>query len=327
MNFRHLLQEMTVPSFILNDAFLMGGKGAASGRPESVGSDSTTIPYGDLNGPSMILLTGPNYSGKSVYQKQTALAVYMAHIGSFVPADSAVIGLTDKILTRITTLETVSKIQSAFMIDLQQIALALNQATRRTLVVIDEFGKGTDSCDGAGLACGVFQYLLSLGADAPKVLAATHFHEIFEHGFLKPQPGLEFVHMEVRVERKEKRREGDLASEVTYLYNLRPGRSNLSYGAQCAAMNGVPSAVVRRANILSDLIVQGEDLVASCAGISEEEEEDLEDAEACARAFLAYDFGSRDSSEIGGGRGSSSEDDPRSVLESILGGSWTESLT
>ena len=94
----------------------------------------------------MILLTGPNYSGKSVYQKQVALAVYMAHIGSFVPAETAVIGLTDKILTRITTRETVSKTQSAFMIDVQQIALALNQATRRSLVVIDEFGKGTDSC-------------------------------------------------------------------------------------------------------------------------------------------------------------------------------------
>jgi hypothetical protein len=94
----------------------------------------------------MILLTGPNYSGKSVYQKQIALIVYMAHIGSFVPADAAVIGLTDKILTRITTRETVSKMQSAFMIDVQQIALALKQATRRSLVVIDEFGKGTDSC-------------------------------------------------------------------------------------------------------------------------------------------------------------------------------------
>lgn len=94
----------------------------------------------------MILLTGPNYSGKSVYQKQVALVVYMAHIGSFVPADAAIIGITDKILTRITTRETVSKTQSAFMIDLQKIALALNHATPRSLIIIDEFGKGTDSC-------------------------------------------------------------------------------------------------------------------------------------------------------------------------------------
>lgn len=93
----------------------------------------------------MLVLTGPNYSGKSVYLKQVAIIVYMAHIGCFVPADAATIGLTDKILTRISTRETVSKMQSAFMIDLQQITLAINLATHRSLVIIDEFGKGTDS--------------------------------------------------------------------------------------------------------------------------------------------------------------------------------------
>lgn len=90
-------------------------------------------------------MTGPNYSGKSVYLKQIALIVYMAHVGCFVPAERAVIGLTDRILTRIATRETVSKFQSAFMIDLQQVALAMTLATHRSLVIIDEFGKGTDS--------------------------------------------------------------------------------------------------------------------------------------------------------------------------------------
>ena len=94
----------------------------------------------------MLLLTGPNYSGKSVYLKQIALIVYMAHVGCFVPAERATIGLTDKILTRISTRETVSKIQSAFMIDLQQVSCAINLATRRSLLIIDEFGKGTESC-------------------------------------------------------------------------------------------------------------------------------------------------------------------------------------
>lgn len=97
------------------------------------------------DGPSMLMMTGPNYSGKSVYLKQVALIVYMAHIGCFVPADRATIGLTDKILTRIATRETVSKFQSAFMIDLQQIALAMTLATHRSLVIIDELGKGTNS--------------------------------------------------------------------------------------------------------------------------------------------------------------------------------------
>lgn len=93
----------------------------------------------------MLMMTGPNYSGKSVYLKQIALIVYMAHVGCFVPADRATIGLTDKILTRIATRETVSKFQSAFMIDLQQVALAITQASHRSLVIIDEFGKGTES--------------------------------------------------------------------------------------------------------------------------------------------------------------------------------------
>lgn len=100
--------------------------------------------------PSMLILTGPNYSGKSVYLKQVAIIVYMAHIGCFVPADAATIGLTDKILTRIATRETVSRTQSAFMIDLQQVALATTLATHRSLVIIDEFGKGTEST-GAGV--------------------------------------------------------------------------------------------------------------------------------------------------------------------------------
>jgi len=126
----------------------------------------------------MLVLTGPNYSGKSVYLKQVALIVYMAHVGCFVPADSAKIGLTDKILSRVTTRETVSRVQSAFMIDLQQISLALSLATRRSLLIIDEFGKGTESSDGAGLACAVMEYLLSLGSERPKVIGATHFHGI-----------------------------------------------------------------------------------------------------------------------------------------------------
>jgi DNA mismatch repair protein MSH5 len=124
----------------------------------------------------MLVLTGPNYSGKSVYLKQVALIVFMAHVGSFVPAESARIGLTDKILSRVTTRETVSRVQSTFMLDLQQISLALNLATRRSLLIIDEFGKGTEASDGAGLACAVMEHLLSLGTERPKVIGATHFH-------------------------------------------------------------------------------------------------------------------------------------------------------
>lgn len=174
----HILQELTASSFVPNDTFITGGTG---GRESSEGFDTQAGSSGryanvPTSGPSVVVLTGPNYSGKSVYLKQVALIVYMAHLGSYVPAESAKIGVTDKILSRVATRETMSRIQSAFMIDLQQISLALSLATRRSLLIIDEFGKGTDSSDGAGLACAVFKYLLSLGTDGPKVVGTTHFH-------------------------------------------------------------------------------------------------------------------------------------------------------
>jgi DNA mismatch repair protein MSH5 len=182
----HVLQELTVSSFVPNDTLLVGGLGDdASNDDDDLGdittshiqpSSSTRYVYSHREIPSLLVLTGPNYSGKSVYLKQVALIVFMAHVGSFVPAESARIGLTDKILSRVTTRETVSRTQSAFMLDLQQMSLGLSLATRRSLLIIDEFGKGTESSDGAGLACAVMEHLLSLGAERPKVIGATHFH-------------------------------------------------------------------------------------------------------------------------------------------------------
>ena len=311
----HILQEMTVASYVTNDTFLRGGAGKgkevarndtlpSDGGEQEQLSDRATGPHFEEDAPSMLLLTGPNYSGKSVYQKQVALTVYLAHVGSFVPAESATVGLTDKILTRITTRETVSKNSSAFMLDLQQVALALTMATRRSLIVIDEFGKGTDVSDGAGLACGVFEHLLSLGDERPKVLCATHFHEIFEHGFLPQRPELAFGHMEVRVNPKAK----EVEHQITHLYNLRPGRSNESFGTHCAAMNGINPAIIQRANELATIAARGEDLVAACATMSAEEEEDLEDAELIARRYLEKD--------IMGDEGPA--DDPRALLEDVL---------
>lgn len=297
---RHLLQELTVPSFIPNDTFIAGGTGAE--HPNSSPSlaveqnDSRGAVYRRVEGPSVVLMTGPNYSGKSVYLKQVAMITYLAHIGCFVPAEAATIGITDKILTRITTRESVSRIQSAFMIDLQQASIALSLATRRSLVIIDEFGKGTETQDGAGLAAGLFEHLLQRGSECPKVLGATHFYEIFENGFLPPQPALSFAHMEVNVDADATAVE----DQITYLYKYRQGRSTSSFGTYCAAINGIDPAVVERSENLILLAATGEDLVEACAGLPEGELAELEEAvSSCDAVVELFRFTNKSQEQIG----------------------------
>lgn len=272
---RNLLQELVVPSFIANGTLILGGSGG--------GSEDETI-VADVMGdaPSVVVVTGPNHSGKSVYLKQVALIVYLAHIGSYVPAEQACLGLTDRILTRIATRESVLRNESAFAIDLKQAAFSVNFATRRSLVLVDEFGKGTNAMDGAGLVTALLDHFLNMGDNAPKVLAATHFHEIFENNFLPASPRLAFAHMDVRVDLDT----DNVDDQVTYLFELRPGRSTSSFGSRCAAMNGVDAAVVDRAEALVLLLAHGEDLRAACARLSEFETARLEEAEDNARSFL-----------------------------------------
>lgn len=276
---RHPLQELVVPSFIANDTLLIGGPGEER-------DDDTIIAHGMDDLPSVAVMTGPNHSGKSVYLKQVALIVFLAHIGSFVPADQACIGLTDRLLTRIATRESVSRNESAFAIDLKQAAFSINFSTRRSLILVDEFGKGTNAMDGAGLVAALLDHFLSLGSETPKVLAATHFHEIFEHNFLRESPRLVFAHMDVRVDLEAKNSE----DQVTYLFCVVPGRSSSSFGSRCAAMNGVELAVVERADAIALLLARGEDLRAACTRLSESETEKLEEAESVAREFLEMDM-------------------------------------
>ena len=156
--------------------------------------------------------------------------------------------------------------------DLQQVSVALNLATARSLLIIDEFGKGTAATDGAGLAAALFEYLSGLPASKrPKVLAATHFHEIFEPGITRLGSDTKFSHMEIRIDEDV----NDTNQQVTYLYNLQGGLSSASFGTVCAAMNGVDIGVVKRAEELATLAVRGEDLVVACAITEEKDVEDL----------------------------------------------------
>ncbi|KAI6129695.1 muts domain V-domain-containing protein [Pisolithus croceorrhizus] len=304
---RHPLQELAVDAFVPNDARLVGGAGFGQSFNAADGLPSNSI----------VLCTGANACGKSVYLKQVALIQYMAQIGSFVPAESATLGIVDKIFTRVQTKESVSKVQSAFMIDLSQVSLALRNCTSRSLILLDEFGKGTIPTDGAGLFCGVVKHLLNRGADCPMVLATTHFHEVFRKDLLDPDTlPVTFLHMQVLFTTSS----GDpldtdgltssdmlVDSEtghrscvsvpgerITYLYRVAPGLSYGSHAAQCAAMYGLPHRIVARARYVSELLVTYELGKLLEEQMSEEELLDLQNAEKVARRFLEWDLTSEE---------------------------------
>jgi DNA mismatch repair protein MSH5 len=192
---------------------------------------------------------------------------------------------------------------------MKQAALSTRASTPKSLILIDEFGKGTNGDDGAGLLAALLDHYLSLGPDCPRLLAATHFHEIFENSYLNHQSGLRIAHMDVRLDWEA----ALLDDQVTYLFSLEHGHSTSSFGGRCAALNGVPSAVVDRAESISQLLAQNEDLGAVCAGLSPPETERLEEAEVTARLFLNESFGDEDEVES-----NESENGTRDSIEDIL---------
>ncbi|BCW94770.1 MAG: DNA mismatch repair protein MutS [Fimbriimonadales bacterium] len=180
----------------------------------------------------LIILTGPNMSGKSTYIRQNALITLMAHIGSFVPADSAAIGLVDRIFTRVGARDELATGQSTFMVEMTETANILNNATPRSLVILDEIGRGTSTYDGLAIAWAVAEYLHAIGC---KTLFATHYHYLNELA-----NRLEGV-ANYRVAVKE---QGD---RIIWLHKVLPGGTDRSYGVHVARMAGAPPEVVQRA--------------------------------------------------------------------------------
>nr|GMC80404.1 DNA mismatch repair protein MSH5 isoform X1 [Ipomoea batatas] len=225
-NGRHLLQEMTVDTFIPNDTKILDEEFS-----------------GKVN-----IITGPNYSGKSIYVKQVALIVFLSHIGSFVPAEAATVGLTDRIFCAMGT-KFMTAEQSTFMIDLHQVGMMLRHATSRSLCLLDEFGKGTLTEDGIGLLGGVINHFVSC-YDPPKVLVCTHLTEIFDSGCLLESERIKYYTMSVLSPEKNS---ADL-EEVVFLYRLVPGRALLSFGLHCAQLAGIPEEVVKRAVLVLDAL-------------------------------------------------------------------------
>jgi DNA mismatch repair protein MutS len=190
----------------------------------------------------LLVITGPNMSGKSTYLRTVGLVVLMAQCGCFVPADSARIGLVDRIYTRVGAHDDLSSGQSTFMVEMNETANILNNATSRSLVILDEIGRGTSTFDGLSIAWAVAEYLLDVDDLGAKTLFATHYHHLNE---------LEGMHKGVRNYRVAVKEEGD---RVVWLRKIVKGGTDRSYGIQVARMAGLPQAAIRRAEeVLEEL--------------------------------------------------------------------------
>ncbi|MCC6950949.1 MAG: DNA mismatch repair protein MutS [Phycisphaerales bacterium] len=231
---RHpVLDELLQGTFVANDVEL-----GASFAAESL--------------PPLALITGPNMAGKSTFIRQTALISLLALAGSFVPADRARVGLIDRIFTRIGADDALHAGQSTFMVEMIETANILNHATGRSLVVLDEVGRGTSTLDGLSLAWAIAEHLAHpVGADhGPRTLFATHYHELTELEGRFPER-VRNLHVAVR-----EWPGGGEHAEIVFLHRILPGRTDQSYGVHVARLAGVPAPVVRRAReILKTLAV------------------------------------------------------------------------
>ncbi len=186
----------------------------------------------------LLLITGPNMAGKSTILRQVALIVLMAQMGSFVPADSAEIGITDQIFTRVGATDYLARGQSTFMVEMSETANILNNATSRSLVILDEIGRGTSTYDGLSIAWAVSEHLLFKDGNGVKTMFATHYHELTALG--KRHKKVRNMHVEVK----------EYDNRIYFLHTLKDGATSKSYGIQVAALAGVPSEVIDNAGKL-----------------------------------------------------------------------------
>ncbi|GAB4118347.1 MAG: hypothetical protein Fur005_29710 [Roseiflexaceae bacterium] len=190
----------------------------------------------------LLIVTGPNMAGKSTVLRQVALIVLMAQIGSFVPADAAEIGLVDRIFTRIGAQDDIATGQSTFMVEMTETAALLLQSTRRSLIILDEVGRGTSTYDGLAIARAVLEYIHNEPRLGCRTLFATHYHELTALEGLLPR--VRNYHMAATEQQ----------GNVVFLHEFRQGGADRSYGIHVAELAGIPRAVIRRANeLLADL--------------------------------------------------------------------------
>ena len=191
----------------------------------------------DIDDQQLIMLTGPNMAGKSTYIRQVALLVLMAHMGSFIPADHAQIGVRDRIFTRVGASDDLARGRSTFMVEMQETAQILHAATSKSLVILDEIGRGTSTYDGVSIAWSVAEYLTNR-KEKPLTLFATHYHELAR--LADAHTGVKNYCVKVK----------EHGNEITFLRIIAPGATDKSYGIQVARLAGVPTAVIQRAETI-----------------------------------------------------------------------------
>ena len=182
-----------------------------------------------------MMITGPNMAGKSALLRQTAINVLMAQIGCFVAAESARIGVVDKIFTRVGASDNISLGESTFMVEMNEAASILNNVSERSLILFDELGRGTSTYDGISIAWAIVEYLNKC-PQRPKTLFATHYHELNE--MEKNYPGVKNFNVSVK----------EIDGKVVFLRKLRPGGSEHSFGIHVARLAGMPRSIVDRAD-------------------------------------------------------------------------------
>lgn len=200
--------------------------------------------YLDNTKQQIIILTGPNMSGKSALLRQTALIVLMAQMGCYVPAESAVIGLVDKIFTRVGASDNISSGESTFMVEMNETASILNNISNRSLILLDEIGRGTSTYDGISIAWSIAEYLHNHPAYRAKVLFATHYHELNEMATSLPR--IRNFHISIK----------ELGNKMIFLRKLKKGGSEHSFGIHVAEMAGMPRLVLERARKMLQILEQ-----------------------------------------------------------------------
>lgn len=195
----------------------------------------------DPDGQQIIMITGPNMSGKSALLRQTALICLMAQMGSFVPAERVRLGLIDRVFTRVGASDNISSGESTFMVEMNETASIMNNITDRSLILLDEIGRGTSTFDGISIAWAIAEYLHTNGKTRPKTLFATHYHELNELGDRLER--IKNYHVSIK----------EHGNKIIFLRKLTPGGSNHSFGIHVAQMAGMPREIVRRA---TDILAQ-----------------------------------------------------------------------